>query len=333
MGRKSLLAILFLISSLARSEPRLTNTPPDYQRDKTQSFYEPGSGTHNVTYAANHLPIKFWGKDLPADLIVASDIGTNISRFSRKGVLSWRVNTYPKTVRSIDIEGDNIVAHADTDKLVINAKTGEIIKTEKNQKIYLFNKISSGLRISGVDDSGKGMIKIGEKILSLTTKWARDAIVTNNRVYISDTFGHRVIILDRKTLKIISTRAAYFPNDLFLIDGNVILVEEHANRLINVDTGEIIFACPIWIYMQNKSPIENIEKNIEKYNSTEKIGRCAREFMGPNTLYSANSAIYTENTIIVADTDNHRIISIIDGNVVTELQNVNNPVRIMAAPN
>ena len=327
-----LIVLLMTCKFSAAEESDIDRAVPEFKRDPTQSYYEPTVGTQNVIYSANHLPLVFWGAPFESDIIVASDIGTNITRYSRDGKIVWRIITYPKTVRAINIHGGNVIAYAEYDKLTIDIKSGQILKTVPSQQLYLFNKISSGVHVSGLDESGKGTISINNKKLPYKTQWARDALITKGRLYVSDTFGQRVAIFDLKTLKLISEKRFYYPNDLFLMKGRVMVVEEHGNRIIDVESNAIFFSCPLWAYTQTKKPVEDIEHLTTKYNSQEKVGRCAREFMGQNTLYSANGAIYTKGSLIVADTDNHRIIAIKNGEVISELINTNNPVRILLAP-
>jgi sugar lactone lactonase YvrE len=331
--KKNLLLLSLLVTcGLSAAEESADIATPEFNRDATQSFFEPRVGTHNIVYAANHLPLVFWGTPFESDLIVASDIGTNITRYSEDGKILWRVVTYPKTVRAIDIRKGRLIAHAERDKLTIDIGSGEILKTEPDQQIYLFDKISSGVRVSGLDATGKGTVFVDQKKLPYKTQWARDALVANGKLYVSDTFGQRVAIFDLKTLKLIDEKRFYYPNDLFLIKGRVMVVEEHGNRIVDVESNNVFFSCPLWAYTQTKKPVEEIEKQTTKYNSNEKVGRCAREFMGQNTLYSANGAISAKKTVIVADTDNHRIIAIKNGEVVSELINTNNPVRVLLTP-
>lgn len=213
--------------------------------------------------------------------------------------------------------------------LKIDLDTGKILNTKKTGQLFLFNKKIGSYTLRGLDDSGRGVIYINDKKLPYKTKWARDAIINHKKLYVADTFGYRVAVFDLKSLKFLYKKDFYYPNDLVLIKNRVKVVEEHGNRIIDVDSGNIEFSCPLWAYMQNKISIEKIEPEVVKLNSAEGIGRCAREYMGENTLYSPNGAVYFEDELIIADTDNHRIIAIQEGKVVSEILNINNPVRII----
>jgi len=271
----------------------------------------------------------FSGRPFKKDLIVASDIGTNVSRYSSNGKLLWRATTYPNTVRAIDISENSVIAYAGDEMLKIDLDTGKILNTKKTGQLFLFNKKIGSYTLRGLDDSGRGVIYINDKKLPYKTKWARDAIINHKKLYVADTFGYRVAVFDLKSLKFLYKKDFYYPNDLVLIKNRVKVVEEHGNRIIDVDSGNIEFSCPLWAYMQNKISIEKIEPEVVKLNSAEGIGRCAREYMGENTLYSPNGAVYFEDELIIADTDNHRIIAIQEGKVVSEILNINNPVRII----
>ncbi|WP_435635831.1 hypothetical protein ACSC9U_12335 [Pseudomonas solani] len=335
MGKKFLyfmVSLFFVRVASVQAAVIVFSPPPDFKRDATQSFYSPGAGTQNIVYNANHLSRVFWGGPFAADIVVASDIGTNISRYSKWGELTWQVVTYPKTVRAIDIEAGDVIAYADKDRMVIDIATGQVKRVESGQELYLFNKKYKGFLLSGLNDAGIGMVSVNGRRLPYKTQWARDAIVEKGRLYVSDTFGYRVAIFNLKTLRLIGQRRFYFPNDLFVKNGRVMVVEEHGNRIVDVETGRVEFSCPLWIYTQTQKPIQDVEVMAVKYNGPESVSRCAREFMGQNTLYSPNGAVSTRDTMIIADTDNHRVIGVRGGGVVTELLNVNNPVRVLLVP-
>lgn len=327
------MGLLFFVHVLCVQASEVVFSPvPNFKRDVTQSFYSPRVGTSNIVYGANHLSRVFWGDAFASDIIVASDVGTNISRYSKWGELSWQVITYPRTVRAVDIEGGDVVAYAGNDRMVIDIANGQIKHVESGHELYLFNKRYKSFQLSGLNEAGVGMVSVNGRRLPYETSWARDAIVERGKLYVSDTFGHRVVIFNSKTLRLIGRRHFYFPNDLFVRNGRVMVVEEHGNRIVDVETGRVEFSCPLWVYTQTQKPIQDVEAMAVKYNGPEGVGRCAREFMGQNTLYSANGAVAAGDTIIIADTDNHRVIGVRGGVVVTELLNVNNPVRVLLVP-
>lgn len=305
---------------------------PEFNRHETQSFFEPGVGTHNIVYQANGLPVISSGVDFPGDIIVSSDVGTNISRYSADGRLEWRIVTYPDTVREITISEGILIAFAGERRLYIDPDSGDVIDSVGTGSAFLFNRMQDGVHISGLNAQGDGAVSINGEPLQVETRYARSALINDGNIYIADTFNHRVVVIDLESLHMVDSRRFYYPNDLYISQGDVKVVEEHANRIVDFYSGEIEFSCPIWAYMQTDIDVQSIEKDVVKYNSYDGVGRCAREFMGVNTLYSPNGAVYHDGHLIVADTDNHRVVSIFEGEVVSELININNPVRIIMVP-
>lgn len=332
------LALFFALACLTTTLPctASTDTPspgnysaPSYTRDETQSYYEPGISTQHIVYNANHLPLLFSGEHFPADMIVASDVGTHVARYSAAGEKRWILVTYPATIRAINLEKNRLIAFAGAEKLTLDIANGHVLKREPTGSNYLFYKKQGAYTLSGLDEEGKGTVFINKRRLPIKTSWARDALIHHGKLYVSDTHGQRVLIFNAKTLKLLRIRPFYFPNDLLVAKGQVMVVEEHANRIIGVDDHTIPFSCPLWFYTQTAKNVMFIEPQTKKLTSTDGVGRCAREFMGPNTLYSANGAAYRDNTYVIADTDNHRVIAVRDGSVVSELLGVNNPVRVI----
>ncbi|MCP6699721.1 hypothetical protein [Pseudomonas donghuensis] len=324
--------VLSFLSNANATEKNASYVAPALSRDESQSFYEPGGDTHQLVYGANQLPLVFSGNDFPADMIVASDVGTNIARYSASGQKTWMLVTYPDTVRAINLNKGVLTAYAGKQKLTIDPADGRVLEKTPTNAIFLFNKIQNGVVLKGLNQSGRGTVTINGNPLPAKTQWARDALIHNDRLYVSDTFGHQVLVFRLKNLELLYKKNFYYPNDLFIANGSVMVVEEHANRVIAVDSGTIQFSCPLGLYMQTRKNIKDAEHQVVKYNSPNGVSRCAREFMGHNTLYSPNGGAYLKKTFVIADTDNHRIVAVKNGSVISELNGINNPVRIILVP-
>ncbi|WP_338794126.1 hypothetical protein [Pseudomonas sp. AE27] len=154
---------LFLSLNVCAAEP-IKYTAPEYTRHETQSYFVPGEGTKNLVYAANSLPLVFSGEAFPSDMIVASDVGTNISRYRATGELAWRVVTYPATVRAVSVNGNTVYAFAGNTKLSLDADTGNILGKEVIDSAYLFNKVDGQTKLSGLNSSGKGTVHVNGKL-------------------------------------------------------------------------------------------------------------------------------------------------------------------------
>ncbi|MGH8380606.1 hypothetical protein [Pseudomonas sp.] len=323
---------LALLPDTRAAEKSALYVAPALSRHESQSYYEPGGATHQLVYGANQQPLTFSGSDFPADMIVASDIGTNIARYSASGQKAWMLVTYPDTVRAINLVDGVLTVYAGKQKLTIDPADGRLLEKAPTNAYFLFNKTQNGVAMQGLDQSGRSTVKINGKPLPIKTQWARDALIHNGLLYVSDTFGHRVLVFRLNNLELLYQKNFYYPNDLFIANGRVMVVEEHANRVIAVDSNTVQFSCPLWAYMQTRKKIKDIEDQVVKYNSPNGVSRCAREFMGHNTLYSPNGGAYLKKTFVIADTDNHRIVAVKNGSIISELNGINNPVRIILIP-
>lgn len=166
----------------------------------------------------------------------------------------------------------------------------------------------------------------------------RDACITQaGQLLVADTFGGRALLIDPSSDKLIAVTDEYFPNSVqALQDGWVLVCSEHGNRVIiwNPWTGErrMIFSAPVYPFNDirlGSQKIRELEVGTGDPNSDVSPARslCAIQNVGFGTLYSPNSARQRDGAILVADTDNHRVIVLLDGRIVTEVRGLNNPVN------
>ncbi|WP_417423636.1 hypothetical protein [Hoeflea sp.] len=166
----------------------------------------------------------------------------------------------------------------------------------------------------------------------------RDACMTRaGQLLVADTFGNQVLLIDPARDELISVADEYFPNSVQeLQDGWVLVCSEHGNRVIrwNPSTSErrMIFSAPIYPFndiRMGSERIRELEVGTSDPDSDVAPARslCAIQNAGLATLYSPNSARQRDGAILVADTDNHRVIVLRDGSIVTDVTGLNNPVN------
>ncbi len=134
----------------------------------------------------------------------------------------------------------------------------------------------------------------------------------------------------------------YFPNMIEFVPGSpdkVIIAAEHENRILQIDyeptvTREILASAPVAPFndsSKTKAQIISGQAATQDITSiyTPKRSKCAVEYSGRNTLYSPNDVRRAANgDLLVADTDNHRVVLWSGGVVAMELTGFNDPVGI-----
>jgi hypothetical protein len=193
-------------------------------------------------------------------------------------------------------------------------------KDELNVKVYTWTK----WKFTEVD------IKYLEKAIE-----PRGAYYARGCLFVADTFGHRVYAVDTKSGEVIRNLPVYFPNTIEPAGNGVRICAEHENR---VYVWQYEMPSPNNLTMEMSAPVspyKDIQKGVEEIvrlegGTADKNGlsKCAIEHVpGGFTLYSPNSATMTSKGLLVADTDNHRVILVRDNKIVTEVTGFNNPVN------
>lgn len=158
----------------------------------------------------------------------------------------------------------------------------------------------------------------------------RSALLAGNVLYVPDLFGHQIAGYSFPGLQQLWAYDAYYPNDIELLnDGRLLVTEEHSNRIYKLDTAtgakESLLNCGLSVYADlNATSAQIIEAELSGILQAPNGHSICQ-----NRLYSPGSTrTGPNNTFIVSDTDNHRILILdISGNVLTTVNNVNNPTR------
>lgn len=309
------------------------------------SYYSPGGQTENISYGPNGSPSSFYGENISA--VIACDLGRRLFAVS-DGKMLWQKDMPSSWPRGLCVF-EGICFYADGQYIVaINPKTG-----------FEFIRLDVGIIINAIDIREEGGVTYVTLCLSsagvdsvriytlsnlnLTLFYSNPIPASNPRgayflglwLFVADTFGHEVYAVDtRSGIKTISTEV-YYPNSIepVAID-EVRICAEHENRVINwryTDNRRILeFSAPIALFndvTNTKQDIVNLESTTAASSPpTPPKSQCAKEYNSEQTIYSPNSAKKYGDDLLIADTDNHRVIVIRDGQVVTEISGFNNPV-------
>lgn len=319
----------------------------------TYCYYSPGTGT---VPSPNPLGMPAGTVTLTGesrDMVVACDLGRAVVGIVG-GVEAWRKN-YPSTwPRAIDVFEGLLFVGVGTSVQVINPRTGFVHRT---MTVPSAPAPINGLSVSrwgsdvwvalSYDLNGAGSVR-GYKMTNLgltenfvnthSAVYPRCAVVEGGWMFIADTFGHRVYAVDIASGGMRDSTDVYYPNHVQMLASNIVLITaEHENRIFKwqyspgAHSRTMVHCAPV-------APFNDITKTkadivageaatIDPFSAfSPKKSLCAIEAAGTDTLYSPNSARLYGTDLLVSDTDNHRVVVIRGGSVVTEVTGFNNPV-------
>lgn len=292
-----------------------------------KSYYNPLSGTANLNYGA--IPcesVELVGGFSEKSYVVLSDVGRYISRINGDGSTAWtyapEADVYILDLRLVDgrlqfIEFDDVVT--------IDAETG----TETGRQHIGYAVCYDG-HVQCVAD-GVVLLDSQKKIPAL---YPRDAVIENGIAYVADTIGHRVIAYDIATDQTLWIKESFFPNSVQVSGNQVLVTEEHANRVVALDISDgaksIVTGCELDIFTNADATVAEISERESSGELTRTDGRSICE----GILYSPNfAARQSDGSLLIADTDNHRVLELNSaGELTRELRYFNNPVRVLTLP-
>lgn len=286
-----------------------------------KSYYLPSKGTKNVQMGVPCDKPKLYG-NLDHDLIVMSDIGVNVVYINKDGTQKWQY-VGSSRLKDLRIIGQKAQVIDGNMLVLIELKSGKTHKTI----------IDSGYQLHSDE------IKIINNAVFFKSNifeasYPRSAINNNQYFVVANTFGHKLDVYDSNGIFIYS-EPFYFPNEITFFDQqNVLITEEHSNRimLFNLDTKErtVLVSCEISIFQDPNSLPINIAQ-IERTGALELSGKgaCLNK-----KLYSPNGVSFKDQSLVVSDTDNHRVVIFDDlGNETASITGFNNPVRAFYVEN
>jgi hypothetical protein len=287
------------------------------------------------------------------DILVACDHSRLLYCF-RDGAVAWTKSMPNSWPRGLDaFEG--LLFYADGQDIVVaNPKTGFEHKRQSLGAVINGIKVTRYADVTYVtvcfDTNATQNVKVYTwASLALTSfftnphsaAYPRCAFFYAGWLFIADTFGHRVYAADKLSGGMRNSTQVYYPNYIEPIAADQVRIcAEHENRVFvwdysPTDTRTMELCAPV-------APYNDITKTRDEIIALESgtgvspgytppKSACAKEYAGSVTLYSQNSATMTPYGLLVADTDNHRVILVRGGVVVAEITGFNNPVTAVMA--
>lgn len=312
------------------------------------SYYVPGYKT--IFNENRGIPLKLPKMigNVKGDIIVLSDIGSNVIRVDSKGQVKWIFNAYPVRIGSLFRYGKKEVGFAYKNRIFfLNIETGEKRREVKLSgpnilKVRPLEKSTTEFLITLSVDGGQSVIVWSEgnyqPLKNIPRfRFPRSVDKKGELIVVADTFGHRVVGWNLSTQKIEFEIPTYYPNDVeFVGDSSILIAEEHSNRVFIYDfrtnNRTLLIACKVF---QDFTVSPDRTKELELAgeflafpgNPKSSKSVCAVEFSGSSTLYSPNGATRNcDGSYLVSDTDNGRVVQLSrDGKIIRELLNLNNP--------
>lgn len=328
------------------------------------SSYYPPAGPNTVGTAIGQpaaLPI-FSGE--PFSFALAEDWGRRVAVY-QNGVRLWYRDYLDSWPRGLDSYGGLLFVANGTWITAYNPLTSTPVNSWNLATAVLGGAIApitaikltphpSGAYVAVCfADKGAGTVKtykFDASSYALTFHWSnphdannpRGACVADGLLYVADTFGFQVYAVDFSGAKQ-QWVDVFYPNSIEPAGPNrVRIAAEHENRILLWDrmsgpSGPITveFSAPVPLFSDPENRCADIMLHQASTASTDptytpRKSLCAREYAGIHTLYSPNSAFKVGDALLITDTDNHRVIRVRDGEVVSEGLGFNNPVTAVS---
>jgi hypothetical protein len=289
--------------------------------------------TVDVLYCTPSKPPKLIRGQMSHDLIVISGMGGVVQRINSDGHLVWQ--SIMRGPRSIDIQDDKLLVGEGKFLHFMNLSTGEKLTSFEFDQPILSARLRGNTLFTVMDIKGIGSVRSYELLnnqvklinsASVEATYPRGIDVDEHNIYIADTFGNRILRLDRGSLSLKAEVPSYFPNSVQVNGESLIVSEEHSNvvsefKINPLERSKVLVGCPDHLLLNN------VEKKSETYMG--KKLKC-QQIKSVAELYSPNDAALLDGHLYIADTDNHRIIQITKGAVIAELIGFNDPVSVRA---
>ena len=259
------------------------------------------------------------------DVIVTNGEGGYIEKIDKNGNSIWRkfLGVSVSASRFLERIGDVVTLRHMGEILFIDTTNGNII--------HRYNERDNGFYKNGFILTDTKLFDSSDNLLISNLSWPRDLDSFGNYVGVADTFNQRVILLNLQTHTKKEIKVSY-PNSVQFLNSETMLISaEHSNQVLTWNFVKnkirVVFSCKFFNRVYSLSKINSINVSIDNGDSPN---NCSVDVSGRNTLYSLNSARITErNTILIADTDNHRVIEVKNGVVIREIVGFNQPLDVI----
>ena len=314
------------------------------------SYFVPGAGTLNTELGTPELPT-LTGTELPFDMIVNSQFGKLIERIDQQGQVVWRYQQ-PFANRAVDVYENQVVFAAQREIHVLDVESGILIRTYSlgadTADLAFVNQLDDDHLLVSRKIFGESTYRV--ELWSLTsglqwtnpfaTSYPRWADSHGNLIAVTDTFGHRVYVVNRLTNELVAEQKVFFPNDVrFLNDTTLLITEEHADRVWKYDfvtnSRTLVLSAPDsradltlsheQVLLLSNDPALRIDPENSRSKSKSSV-----EYSGNLTLYAPNGAIQLpDGSYYIADTDNHRVIHVsAESQILAVVGLFNNPTKV-----
>ena len=328
-----------------KSENDMKYISLNYEPVKDYAYYEPISGNTinlNYTYTQNMKDkVNFYGEYLPYDIVVMVQFDSKVVFIKKNLEIAW---TYPSSGIFVKLIKDKIYCSNIKDVNlvdVLNLNGEKISELRLNENVNNISYYENTLTISyssedmpvEVYEYNSDKIELGDLLYKTisTFKYPRDAKFDGKKIYVADTFGHRIIVEDILKKEILKDYPSIFPNELQINNDFLYIVEEHNDRILSInlknDNRKVLLAPPISMFWN--TDFIQVPKNYLLCKVDDYLKSISSDFCsGSYTLYSPNGFRFIDEGLIVADSDNHRIIYIDKKkNIKTIITGLNNPVK------
>ncbi len=287
---------------------------------------------------------KFVTSPLSAEILVVSDFGGSIERIGKDGSVVWRKSLL--NPRGVGVDAGRVFV-ADLNRIhVLELASGVNLGFFKlpflvskavgvdGKVAVLSNEIRSSLYIYSVIGD---RLELDWKIENVGVN-ARDFVFDLNRVYVADTFGHKVKQYSVATGRKVSEIESFYPNSIQLLSrGKLLVSEEHLNALSEFDfnnfTRVVVHTCESGIGARSLQEHRSVASRPAKNGMQSSCKVSPWDYQNSN-LFSPNDAKKKGGLVFVADTDNNRVIVLgDDGSVLSSVYNFNNPVGVWVLDN
>jgi hypothetical protein len=288
-------------------------------------FIEDDEITVDILKCTPSAKPKLVGQLMGNDIIVVSDLGGVVQRFNKLGVLLWQ--TKLKSPRGLFLKNNEIYVGAGKELKKLSIHSGRVLNSYEfnypinnifidNNKYYILFDIDGVGAINEFEFSSGDYILINKS--KFISKFPRGLYVDKEYIYVTDTYLHRIIKLEKGTLKIIDETSARFPMGILEFEG-VLIVSEDLNVITEFNKAPIIRS-GYYVGCRRST-------NIAALKHANDMVFCDKESSNQE-LYSPNDVDINLGYAYVADTHNHRIAIFFNKTFVSQLIGFNNPVNI-----
>jgi len=314
------------------------------------SYFSPGHGTKDVNYAAPPYSPSITGYKKNDTVVILNNIGRYVvSVNGNNSSENWR-KIETETPQSLFEHSPGVIGYASGKNVVtLDQQTGQELSRTNPWGRFLKYIVKKGNRylVCFDEDSSTGVVitDLSFNIIYTYTgpiKYARGADIFGNMLVVADTFNHYVRLIDMDSNTIIKEWEEYYPNAVqFKNENEIYILGEHSNRLytleINSGLRTMIFSSTIeetdnpYLTKTDITTLEHAGDLDANPSVPFPYSKASKKYSGVRTLYSPNGLTVLEDSFIISDTDNHRVIEISkDGSeIIREINGLNNPVSTL----